>query len=215
MVRTWSTVIRAVTFSLMLSRVSCADQGRGALAPGIGDWYFDVDVRAEGGQFACLAGHFFKIVREDLQGKWAVGYLGQDFPGERFVVGNTHLAHQGGIGGEALDQGVLIQIEDAAFIGAVGEDLGSQSRGAHAGFPGFTDSMIACRRLRMRHPGGIRRLGMSYTGLPAKLCLNAHFDRYGVFVSSGISICRVTVSTIFGIHFPLFALARDAPMHAG
>ena len=37
--------------------------------------------------------------------------------------------------GEALNQGILVQVEDATLVGAVGEDFDFQLRTVHAGYP--------------------------------------------------------------------------------
>ena len=107
-------------------------EGRGALPFGVRDRYFDVDIGAQGSEFASLAAHFVEIVGEDFQGEGAIGHLGKDVARKGLVIGDAHLPHEGGIGGEALNQGVFVQVENAALVGAVGENLDFQLGCVHA-----------------------------------------------------------------------------------
>ena len=55
-----------------------------------------------------------------------VGHLGKDVACKGFVVCDARLPHEGRICGEALNQGVLVKIQNAALVGAVGENLDLQ-----------------------------------------------------------------------------------------
>ena len=66
---------------------------------------------------------FLNIALIDFEGDGFGGDALENVFGEGLVVGDADLLHEGGVGGEALDVGLGVEIEDAGFIGAVGVDL--------------------------------------------------------------------------------------------
>jgi hypothetical protein len=70
-----------------------------------------------------LRDHLVEVVGEYFERNRAIGYRGGKFPREGLVILDTSLAHQGRIGGEALDQWILVERQDTIEVGAVGEYL--------------------------------------------------------------------------------------------
>ena len=108
---------------LHLLRRQFADQREGGLAARIGDGDLDVDVLAPAGELERLALHLREFVGKDLEGDGLGGDGLEDVLGEGLVILDAGLLHQGGVGGEALDVGLGVEVEDAGLVGAVGVDL--------------------------------------------------------------------------------------------
>ena len=76
------------------------------------------------GDLQRLLVHDVDVVGEHLERDRPVSHQLDDITGERFVVGDTGCAHQGGIGRESADQRIGAEAHDPGPIGTVGEDLG-------------------------------------------------------------------------------------------
>ena len=72
--------------------------------------------------------HLIERVRENLQRDGTVGDYQEKISCESFIVGNAGQAHQGRIGREADNPGVLIQVEHSGAVGTIGENLDFQVR---------------------------------------------------------------------------------------
>ena len=133
---TCSRVSRAVTLSLTPLGGQFLDERQRGFAPGVGDGNLDVDVFLPVADFQALAAHLVELVAEHLEGDRLVLDHFEQPLGEGLVVGDADLFHQGGIGGQPLDERFAVQVEDALAVGAVGEDFNGKIRqqfGAHEG----------------------------------------------------------------------------------
>ncbi len=92
----------------------------------IGYWNLYVDVRPPGGDDAGLGFHAFFVVCEDFKRDRAVGNEAEEIAREGLVVEDAGLAHQRGVGGEALDPGIFVNGEDAGEVGSVGKELDAE-----------------------------------------------------------------------------------------
>ena len=79
-----------------------ADQVEGGLAARVGDRNLDVDVLAPGRDEPGLPLHLVELVGEHLERDRTVGDGGENVARESCVIGDSGLAHQRGVGGEAL-----------------------------------------------------------------------------------------------------------------
>src|SRR5262249_42930936 len=95
--------------------------GEGAF--GGGDRDFHVHVRRPGSDDAALRDHLVEIVGEHFKRDRTVRYRFDQFAGEGLVIVDAGLTHQGRVGGETLDQRVLVQRQNAVQVGAIGENL--------------------------------------------------------------------------------------------
>ena len=100
-------------------------------------------VLAPGRDLVRLADHAVGVVGEDLERDGAVGDQADEVDGERLVVVDAGRTHQRGVGGEALDEGVGTELEDAVTVGAVGEELRAPELESHV--------MSCCSRKDRRH----------------------------------------------------------------
>ena len=71
--------------------------------------------------FQGLSAHFRKIIRKNLQGNRLGADDFQGLAGETLVIIDARFPHEGGIGGQSGDVGLLVIFGDAGQVGAVGE----------------------------------------------------------------------------------------------
>ena len=92
------------------------------------------DVVAPAGDLAGLLLHGGEVVAEHLERDGEVRDLGQQRTGKALVIRDSGLAHQRGVGGEAVYVSLTVQPQHGITIGAVREYLYSQA--ARAALPG-------------------------------------------------------------------------------
>lgn len=89
----------------------------------IGHRDFDVDIGTPGCDGARLRFHGVLVIRKNFQGDGPVRNNAKQVPRKRFIIENSGLAHERGIGGEALNAWIAIEAENAGKIGSVGKQL--------------------------------------------------------------------------------------------
>jgi len=96
------------------------DERHGALTTGVGDRNLHVYVLAPTGNDLRLTAHLREVVCEHLQRNGMFSDVLQQFSGEPLIVGDTGLAHERRIRGEALYQWVLRHLQDACNLCPIG-----------------------------------------------------------------------------------------------
>ncbi len=112
------------------------DQRQRGLAPGVRDGNLDVNVLLPVADFQRLPAHLGELVGEHLEGDRLVRDDFEHALGERLVVGDADLFHQGRVGGQPLDVRLSVEVDDALAVRAVGENFDGeidQQIGAHKG----------------------------------------------------------------------------------
>ena len=89
----------------------------------VGHGYLDVHVFPPGGDLARLTPHLGEVVREDFKGDGTVGNGVHDGKRKCLIVGNSRFAHQGRIGGESTDEGIVVHLQHSGPVRAVRENL--------------------------------------------------------------------------------------------
>ena len=102
------------------------DEREARFALGVGDWNLGVNVGAPRVDHEGLAFHIDDVVGEHLKRDGLGGDGLENVFGEGLVVFDAGLLHEAGVGRQALDVRLGVELENTGFVGTVGVELNLQ-----------------------------------------------------------------------------------------